>query len=146
MNGRDNSLRHLLPGVILIALGFLFLADKFDLISFRWFFRTWWPTLLIGMGVLQLINRPQRPMGGLILLTMGVIFQVSRLRLFEWWNMGRMWPVILIVIGVALLVARLNHGSFGKPSGGSWPSSFTGGPTNTGESGPAPVSGMEVKS
>ena len=146
MNGRDNSLRHLLPGVILIALGFLFLADKFDLINFRWFFRTWWPTLFILFGVLQLINRPQRPVGGLILLTLGVIFQIDRLDYFPWWNMHRLWPVILIVIGVALLITRLNPGSFGRPGGGSGPSSFSGGPTSPGGSGPAPVSGMEVKS
>jgi cell wall-active antibiotic response 4TMS protein YvqF len=138
MDERDNSLRHLLPGIILIALGALFLADKFNLIQFTWIFRTWWPTLLIGLGVLQLINRPHRPVGGLILLTMGVIFQVSRLHLFDWWNMGRMWPVILIVIGVALLIARLNHGSFGTP-----PSS---GPPNIGGSGPSNFSNQEVKS
>lgn len=139
MNERDNSLRHLLPGVILIALGMLFLADKFNLIQFTWVFRTWWPTLLIGFGVLQLINRPNRPVGGLILLTLGVIFQIDRLDYFPWWSMHRLWPVILIVIGVALLITRLNRGSFGPPSGGSGPSNFSGsGPSSLGDIGAKP--------
>jgi uncharacterized membrane protein len=137
MNERDNSLRHLLPGVILIALGVLFLADTFHLITFRWFFHTWWPTLLILFGVLQLINRPHRPVGGLILVTLGVIFQVDRLAYFPWWSMHRLWPVILIVIGVAMLFARLHRGSFGPPRDGG-PSNFGGGPAN--------VSGSEIKS
>ena len=137
MNGRDNSLRHLLPGVILIALGVLFLADKFFFINFTWFFRTWWPTLLIAFGVLQLINRPQRPVGGLILLALGVIFQVDRLDFFPWWNMHQLWPVILIVIGAAMLIARLNRGSFGAPRD-SGDAGFSGGPAN--------VSGNEIKS
>ena len=107
MNGRNNAWRNLLPGIILIALGVLFLADRFFYINFSWYFRTWWPTLLIAFGVLQLMNRPHRPVGALILIGIGAIFQVDRLGFFPWWSMHHMWPVILIVIGAAMLIARL---------------------------------------
>ncbi len=107
MESRDNALRNILPGLILIILGVLFLADKFYYINFSWYFRTWWPTLLIAFGVLQLTNRPHRPVGPLILIALGVIFQIDRLDVFPWWNMHRLWPVILIVIGAGMLIARL---------------------------------------
>jgi hypothetical protein len=151
MNGQGNSWRNLLPGVVLIALGVLFLADRFFFINFTWFFRTWWPMLLIGFGVLNLVNRPHRPIGPLVLITFGVIFQVDRLNYFPWWSMHRMWPVILIVIGVAMLISRLNRGSLGPPSGGR-PNFGSGGPSNVGGSGPGPgpspsnFTGSEVKS
>ena len=138
MNERDNAWRNLLPGVVLIALGLLFLADRFYYINFSWFFRTWWPMLLIGFGVLQLVNRPHRPIGGLILIALGVIFQVDRLDYFSWWSMRRLWPVILIVIGVGMLVARLQRSAFGSPP--------SGGPPSTGASGPSNFGSMEVKS
>lgn len=139
MNERDNAWRNLLPGLILIILGGLFLAEKFSYINFSWYFHTWWPMLLIGFGVLCLLNRPYRPVGGLILIGLGVIFQVDRLDYFSWWNMHRLWPVILIVIGVGMLVARLQRGAFGPPRGGS-------GPSNLGSSGPSNLDSMEVKS
>ena len=117
MNERDTAWRHLLPGVILIALGVLFLADRFFYINFSWYFRTWWPLLLIGFGVLQLLNRPGRPVGPIVLITIGVIFQVDRLDYFSWWSMHQMWPLILIAIGVALMIGRFTRHSNGTPPG-----------------------------
>jgi uncharacterized membrane protein len=107
MDQRESAVRNLLPGLILIALGALFLADKFFSVNFAWYYRTWWPTLLIAFGLLRLIERPHRPVGALILIGLGVMFQVDRLDVLSWWRMHRMWPVILIVIGVALLISRL---------------------------------------
>ena len=146
MNEHRDAWRQLLPGVILIALGVLFLADKFFYINFSSFFRTWWPMLLIGFGLLQLVSRPHRPVGGLVLITIGTIFQVDRLDLFPWWSMHRMWPLILIAIGAAMLIARLQRGTFGAPRGGG-PSNFGGsGPSNPGGSGRSNFSSIEVKS
>jgi phage shock protein C len=40
--------------------------------------------------------------GGLVLITIGAIFLVDQF--IPYWNFGDLWPVILIVIGVALLI------------------------------------------
>jgi hypothetical protein len=117
MNERDNAWRNLLPGLILIILGGLFLADKFFYLNFSWYFRTWWPLLLIAFGLLQLANRPRRPVGAFVLLTIGVIFQVDRLDYFSWWSMHQMWPLILIAIGVALMLGRFQRRPDGTPPG-----------------------------
>jgi hypothetical protein len=139
MDERNVALRNFLPGLILIALGALFLADNFFNFNFSWVFRTWWPTLLIAFGMLQLINRPHRPVGALILIGLGVIFQVNRLHLFPWWSMRRLWPVILIVIGVGMLLSRLQRGAFG-------PAPPDGGPSNPGGDSSSHLSSYEVKS
>jgi hypothetical protein len=118
MNERDNAWRNLLPGVILILLGGLFLADKFFYLNFSWYFRTWWPLLLIVFGLLQLANRPRRPVGPFVLITVGVIFQVDRLDLFSWWSMHQMWPLILIAIGLGLMICRVQRRPSGTPPSG----------------------------
>ncbi|MCL4523669.1 MAG: DUF5668 domain-containing protein [Acidobacteria bacterium] len=117
MHERNDAWRNLLPGVVLIVLGGLFLAEKFSYLNFSWYFRTWWPLLLIAFGALQLVSRPHRPVGALVLITIGVIFQVDRLDLFYWWNMHQMWPLILIVIGLGLMICRFQRRPAETPPG-----------------------------
>ncbi len=106
MNGRDTAWRHLLPGVILILLGGIFLADKFFFFDAAWYLRTWWPLLLIAFGVFQLLNRPQHWVGPFILIALGVIFQVDRLDVLPWWRFRDLWPLVLIAIGAAMIFTR----------------------------------------
>lgn len=44
--------------------------------------------------------------GGIILILAGVIFLLDSLRLFAWWQFGRLWPLILVAVGIALLLRR----------------------------------------
>jgi len=46
--------------LLLIVLGVIFLLNQFHFFSFHIFFR-FWPVLLIGAGVLMLLNRMKRP-------------------------------------------------------------------------------------
>jgi len=43
--------------------------------------------------------------GGLIVLGLGVIFLLSNLEIIP--DFGRMWPLVLVVIGIALLVGAV---------------------------------------
>lgn len=47
-----------------------------------------------------------RQVGGLILVGLGTLFLVTNLNLFWWLNWDRLWPVVLIVIGVAILFGQ----------------------------------------
>ena len=115
MSQPERSSGQLWAGLILITLGVLFLLDKFQVWAFRAIFREWWPSLLILLGVVQIIARQgRRWVGPLVLIAVGAILQVDRLNLFPWWSMGTMWPVILIAIGVGILLKRLQ----GRPD--SW--------------------------
>lgn len=43
---------------------------------------------------------------GPVLIVAGVIFLLDNLRLFAWWRFGQLWPLILVVIGIALVLRR----------------------------------------
>lgn len=43
---------------------------------------------------------------GLILILAGAIFLLDNLRVFAWWQFGRLWPLILVAVGIALLLRR----------------------------------------
>ncbi len=99
----------LIGGLVLIALGGLFLLDRFDMFDFGWMVSRFWPSALIFIGVMQILNGRYRSLTGpMVLIAIGAIFQADRLRLFDW-RFSRMWPVILIVIGVAMLSDRMRR-------------------------------------
>lgn len=91
-------------GLILILLGVVFFLS-----SQGWFpIGEWWQYLLIGLGVIFLIeslvryanptyHRPRfgRFVAGLVLIFVGLAFLLG---------FGKWWPLILIVIGLAVLL------------------------------------------
>ena len=149
--------RGIVPGLIVLVLGVLFLLNNFGYLQFwdlrlywplvliaaggYWYldprsrglgvaaigggvalqawnlgwirindFLTYWPLLLIIVGITLLVNKKARAegdwVGGTIVLTLGVIFQLQEL---DWLNVSirRLWPVLLIVAGLAMLQRAL---------------------------------------
>ncbi len=88
-------------GVILVLVGTLFLLDNLGYaIDIPWYiFR--WPVILILIGVINLILGNLR--GVLILLGLGAVFYLD---VFDIVSIGQLWPVILIVIGLAFLLRK----------------------------------------
>ncbi len=41
-----------------------------------------------------------------LLLLVGGLFLLSNFGIFDWLSWGRLWPLLLILLGVALLVRR----------------------------------------
>ena len=71
---------------------------------------TYWPTLLIGWGVWGILRSGFRlRLGSLIILALGVVFLLSNLKIWAW-NAGQLWPVLLVLLGLAI-ISRL-----GRPS------------------------------
>jgi Na+-transporting methylmalonyl-CoA/oxaloacetate decarboxylase gamma subunit len=53
-----------------------------------------------------------RVIGGLIVLGLGIVFLLAELDVIP--DLGRMWPLILVVIGIALLVGAAFKKEKGK--------------------------------
>ena len=98
-----SSISGLLPGLILILIGVLFLLSNYGLLRGEW-----WQYFLVALGVIFLVEawiqyinpatrRPRigRIIAGLVLITVGLIFLFDST---QW------WPLILIVIGIILSV------------------------------------------
>lgn len=112
-NESDNKKQgQLVAGVIVIALGLMFLLDNLDIVNIhRMFF--FWPMVLVGLGVIKVMQ--SRALGGYIigagLILLGVILFFSKLGLFHF-SMKVFWPLVLIWFGFMLLnkTPRSAHG------------------------------------
>ncbi|MCH7852534.1 MAG: hypothetical protein IIC41_07110 [Candidatus Marinimicrobia bacterium] len=69
-------------------------------------FRTYWPALLIGWGGWGILRKGFRlGLGSLIILALGVFLLLSNLRLWTW-DVGQLWPVLLVLLGLAIIGRR----------------------------------------
>ena len=55
------------------------------------------------------------PLGAGLLIVLGLLFLLDNLGVPIFSQIGRFWPVLLIVLGLALLQKRLGHHDTGKP-------------------------------
>ncbi len=56
MEINHQSKGHLISGILMIALGVLFLLDRLNVILFAHVARDFWPVILIVLGVARLMN------------------------------------------------------------------------------------------
>jgi hypothetical protein len=92
-------------GILLVLLGALFLADQFGVLSFGQVFSRWWPALLIGAGVLRLIERPAGVTGPILMILVGIAVLLGKLGYLELRQVWRLWPLVLIAMGVSILAS-----------------------------------------
>lgn len=92
-----------LSGILLVALGALFLADQFSVLSFGHVFARWWPSLLILAGVLNLLERPAKVFAPVVMIVVGVAVQLSKLGYLELGQVWKLWPLVLITMGVSIM-------------------------------------------
>ena len=108
MNSSPGKTRYVIGGV-LVALGVLLLLSNTDIINLDWgwdLVRTWWPILLIVWGLWELVSGGFRfRLWPIILLLLGIGFQLSSLNLWEW-DFSVVWPVFIVIMGLAILLGR----------------------------------------
>jgi uncharacterized membrane protein len=97
-------------GVMLVVLGGLFLADQMGALHIGQVFHTWWPAVLVIAGLLNLIEKPAAPFGPLILLTVGVALLLVNLNVVKFGSVWRLWPLVLIAVGLNILVGQRGKG------------------------------------
>jgi len=97
----------LVPGLLMIVVGTVFLLERFDYISTR---QAWnlWPALLIALGALQLLW-PRHGRRGIFLLLLGIWLQINVLGLWglDW---DDSWPLLIIFIGASFVFDALVNG------------------------------------
>ena len=104
----------LLPGVILIVLGAVFLADSY----FGYTLRNWWALFILipafasfAAGYEALREGDRDHATGAVIAGMGFTLLAGVFLLDL--DVGKLWPVALIVIGVGMLVSRSRRATWG---------------------------------
>ena len=106
----SSGLTRYVIGLLLVALGILLLLDNTTAFGVDWsLFGTWWPVLLIAWGLWGVFGMFS---GGfrlriwaVILLLLGVGFQLSELGLWDW-DFSQLWPVVIVIVGLYILLGR----------------------------------------
>lgn len=92
--------RHILVGAIIVAIGLLWLLDELRILPY-WLddYIFSWQMIIIAIGIVALTNRRNK-LPGLILVVIGVLFLIPE---FFWFRWDVIWPLVVIVIGVAIM-------------------------------------------
>jgi Domain of unknown function (DUF5668) len=91
------------PGLVLIAVGLVFLAAKQHLIAPGYVGRLWPVVLLVlGFGRFMAKSADGKHLGGLTTILIGIIFLLHTFRVF---TIDQSWPLFIVVGGVSLMVS-----------------------------------------
>ena len=95
-------------GVIIIIFGVLLLLNSAGIadVNIGYIFSHFWPMLLIIIGAFVLLSNPASKVGGVIMLTIGIVFQLKSLGYFDLFQYMSFWPVLLILIGPWIVFGR----------------------------------------
>jgi predicted membrane protein len=95
---------NILLGLILIALGIIFLLSRFVPFDFFDFLFDWWPLILVLIGLKKMMS-PGEPRfgGGFIIFIIGAFFLLINLNILRWSYLTYLWPVVLILIGLRFI-------------------------------------------
>jgi len=101
----------MIPGLILVGIGVLFLLDNLHIVRIHdWF--DYWPVILIAVGLVQLVDSSYtggRVIGG-ILAGLGGLFLADNLGYLKF-NIWDLWPLALIGVGLMMLWKRTTWGA-----------------------------------
>ena len=99
-------------GLVLLIVGTLFLLD--DLTAWRFPREALWPVVLIAVGVANLVRRGSSRWVGAVVTVVGVEFLLDALDVvtFDMGDVGRFWPVLLLIVGVRVLLGGRKAGSY----------------------------------
>ena len=106
-------------GLVLILLGVLFLLDQMGRVDFGDLISQWWPLVLVAAGLWQLISSNfQELAGGLFLIGLGAIFQLSKLEILGRNVWHYVWPALIIGLGLWVLIGAFRRSSATRFPGG----------------------------
>ena len=102
-----------LPGIILIGLGIIFLVENY----FGYTLRNWWALFILIPALASFSNAVEARRGGdnegaARAAFAGVGFTALSAVFLLDLEVGRLWPVALIVVGIGLLFTRGRRGSW----------------------------------
>lgn len=97
-----------LVGLGLVVLGTLLALSRLQVIDAGEVISRWWPLVLVAAGIWWIWSGPR--LGGWLALGAGVVLLLARLGVIPSQASALVWPLVLVIIGVAVLVTALGAG------------------------------------
>jgi predicted membrane protein len=88
-------------GLVIIGIGLLF--SQFGIFNFGDFIYSWWPMLVIFIGLSRVISDKNIGYSGYFIIAMGVLLQLNSLNIINTGFWSIFWPLILIYIGISFI-------------------------------------------
>jgi predicted membrane protein len=103
MSEHSTNRGRIVAAVILISLGLLFLFGNLEMLHLGRVIGTFWPVILIGVGISRLNSGGKNDLGGaLFFIGLGSLFLLNNLDILSG-DIIDYWPLILILLGVWIL-------------------------------------------
>ena len=93
-------------GILLIIAGLLLFLNEMNLFDFGDLVSTYWPSILIILGLVGLLSRDSSKLSNLILIAIGLFFQLRKLGYITVSIWQVFWPSILIIIGLSIIFEK----------------------------------------
>lgn len=104
-------------GSIFIIVGIGLLLQQMEVWNFGQVISTWWPLVLIALGVGNLSEDSNSKTLGIILILLGLLFQMRELNIITHSIIRYFWPLVIIIIGISILLPRSSEKFHSKGSG-----------------------------
>ncbi|GKX30657.1 hypothetical protein SH1V18_31370 [Vallitalea longa] len=101
--------RRNLLGILIIAIGIIILLGRLDIIESDNIFSTYWPIIIIAIGLVNLFDKYGSKTLATILIIVGVVFQLKELELeiLEDVPIGEfIFPAIVIIVGLYFIIPK----------------------------------------
>lgn len=93
-------------GIAIIALGAGFALDNLNIIEFGQIVGTWWPLAVIAAGILVFMNDTKSYLWSLLIVGVGIAFQLRELGVTDINPWQFFWPFVIIAVGFSVLLRR----------------------------------------
>lgn len=104
-------------GSIFIIVGIGLLLQQMGFWNFSQIISTWWPLIIIAIGVGNLSADSNSKTLGIILILLGLLFQIRELNIITHSITRYFWPLVIIVIGISMLLPRNSEKFHNKSNG-----------------------------
>lgn len=89
-----------------MAIGAGFLLDNANIIEFGELAAKWWPLLVVLAGLVMFINDTKSYLWALVVVGVGVLFQLRELDVVDVNPWQLFWPAVVIVVGISIIFSR----------------------------------------
>jgi len=107
---RSSFRSHLFMPLVIIGVGVLFLLQNLGYLDASSILRTWWPSLLIVLGLSMFVNRGAGFFFPSVVLLCGLAVQLSNLELLPGNVWSYLWPALIVLLGLSMLFRRTAGG------------------------------------